>query len=106
MTNTYEAALNEFRDASAAVRRCFGAVAQARELQIVADSQHKTTSNALAEAQARLDRADKALAASREAPDQAEIATVAPVFAAFRETDSVAGGVVNGVDPNANLAIG
>lgn len=70
MQTTYELALNEFRDASANVRLCFGQVAEARELQIIADSKHKLASNALADAQARLDRADAALAAAREAPPQ------------------------------------
>lgn len=66
MQTTYELALNEFRDASAAVRRAFGSVTAAREAQIIADAQHKTASNELADAQSRLDRADKALAAARE----------------------------------------
>ena len=68
MQTTYELALNEFRDASANVRRQFGAVAEARELQIIADSQHKAASNGLADAQDRLDRADRALTAAREVP--------------------------------------
>lgn len=70
MQTNYELALNEFRDASANVRLCFGQVAEARELQIIADSKHKIASSALADAQARLDRADKALAEAREAPPQ------------------------------------
>lgn len=65
---TYETALNEFRDASAAVRRAFGAVAEARELQIIADSQHRHASNAHADAVSRLERADAALTQARAAP--------------------------------------
>lgn len=68
MQTTYETALNEFRDASAAVRRAFGAVAEARELQIIADSQHKHASNAHADAVSRLERADAALTQARAAP--------------------------------------
>lgn len=85
MSTTYETALNEFRDASAEVRRFFGAVSEARELQIIADSQHKQASNALADAQARLDRADKALSAARAQPE--------PVFASFRDPMPAANGV-------------
>lgn len=68
MQTTYETALNEFRDASAAVRRAFGAVAEARELQIIADSQHRHASNAHADAVSRLERADAALTQARAAP--------------------------------------
>jgi hypothetical protein len=64
-TNTYELALNEFRDASAAVRRAFGAVAEARELQIIADSQHRQACNDHAEAVRRLETADRALMDAR-----------------------------------------
>ena len=94
MQTTYEIALNEFREASAIVRRAFGAVSEARELQIIADSQHKAASIALGEAQARMDAADKALAAAREAPAaKLEPATILPleaakpvhVFASFRD---------------------
>lgn len=78
MQTTYELALNEFRDASAAVRRAFGSVTAAREAQIIADAQHKTASNELADAQSRLDRADKALAAAREGQG-AELASAASI---------------------------
>jgi DNA-directed RNA polymerase subunit K/omega len=81
MQTTYEIALNEFREASAIVRRAFGAVSEARELQIIADSQHKAASIALGEAQARMDAADKGLAAAREVP----AAKPDPVFASFRD---------------------
>jgi hypothetical protein len=67
-TTTYELALNEFRDASAAVRRAFGAVAEARELQIIADSQHRRACNEHAEAVRRLDAADAGLMEARQAP--------------------------------------
>jgi hypothetical protein len=65
MQTTYEFALNEFRDASAAVRRAFGAVAEARELQIIADSQHRQACNDHAEAVRRLETADLALMDAR-----------------------------------------
>ena len=68
MQTTYELALNEFRDASAAVRRAFGAVAEARELQIIADSQHRRACNEHAEAVRRLETADAALMEARQAP--------------------------------------
>ena len=83
MQTTYEIALNEFREASAIVRCAFGAVSEARELQIIADSQHKAASIALGEAQARMDAADKALSAAREAPKPAP--TPDPVFASFHD---------------------
>jgi DNA-directed RNA polymerase subunit K/omega len=99
MQTTYEIALNEFREASAIVRRAFGAVSEARELQIIADSQHKAASIALGEAQARMDAADKALTYAREAPKPAPTHTTAevddvtkakpaPVFASFRDVDA------------------
>lgn len=84
MQTTYQAALDEFRDASAAVRQAFGKVSEARELQIIADSQHKAASIALGEAQARMDAADKGLAAAREVP-AVEAAKPAPVFASFHD---------------------
>ena len=65
MQTSYELALNEFRDASAAVRRAFGAVAEARELQIIADSQHRRACNEHAEAVRRLEAADAALMEAR-----------------------------------------
>lgn len=67
MQTDYQAAIEEFREASADVRRAFGAVAEARERQIIANSQHAAASNALVEAQARLERADAALMQAREA---------------------------------------
>jgi hypothetical protein len=57
----YEIALNEFRDASADVRLAFGAVAETREKQILANRAHTGASEWHARAVARLDAADKAL---------------------------------------------
>ena len=71
MPTTYELALTEFRDASAAVRLAFGKIAEARELQIIADSQHRRASNEHAEAVRRLEAADGALMAARETPAEA-----------------------------------
>jgi hypothetical protein len=100
-TNTYELALNEFRDASAAVRRAFGAVAEARELQIIADSQHRQACNDHAEAVRRLETADRALmdARSPAAPtptpehrdDTANASSVSRLFA----SDPAANGLDN-----------
>jgi len=87
MTTDYETALNEFRDASAAVRLAFGAITQARELQIIADSQHNAAHVAHAQAVARLDAADNALRVSREARAAVDL-TPEPVFASFAEVQT------------------
>jgi hypothetical protein len=75
MTN-HEACLNEFRDASAAVRLAFAALSEAREVQIIANRAHADCNQAYVEAQARLDAADAALLAVRaDAPAPADIDT-------------------------------
>lgn len=98
MQTTYELALNEFRDASAAVRRAFGAVAEARELQIIADSQHRRACNEHAEAVRRLEAADAALMEARS-----PIATTAPPEPVARvtqaEVDAMAEPAWNGAAP-------
>lgn len=102
MQTTYELALNEFRDASAAVRRAFGAVAEARELQIIADSQHRRACNEHAEAVRRLEAADAALMEAREAPKAepgpppAEPAPLPRVTQA--DIDALSAPLPNGVD--------
>ena len=111
MQTSYELALNEFRDASAAVRRAFGAVAEARELQIIADSQHKTASNVLLEAQARLDRADADLQRSREvqpAPEVVDLPVEAPPLGRVTQADidALANPSWNGAADDQQLRIG
>lgn len=113
MQTNYELALNEFRDASAHVRLCFAQVAEARELQIIADSKHKLASIGLAEAQARLDRADKALSAAREAPPQTQPVGLPLPRVTQAEIDQMAepawngGGAPSTIDAqNAGIGIG
>jgi hypothetical protein len=75
MTN-HSACLNEFRDASAAVRLAFAALSEAREIQIIANRTHADAGREYAAAQTRLDAADAALQAARaEAPAPADIDT-------------------------------
>jgi hypothetical protein len=75
MTN-HSQCLNEFRDASAAVRLSFAALSEAREVQIIANRAHADASEAYVSAQSRLDAADAALIAVRaEAPAAADIDT-------------------------------
>ena len=86
MTN-HSACLNEFRDASAAVRLTFAALSEAREVQIIANRTHADANEAYIAAQARLDAADAALIAVRaEAPAAADIdVTRQPVSFTFVE---------------------
>jgi hypothetical protein len=75
MTN-HSQCLNEFRDASAAVRLAFAALSEAREVQIIANRAHADCNQAYVEAQSRLDAADAALLAVRaDAPAPADIDT-------------------------------
>jgi hypothetical protein len=67
MTN-HEQCLNEFRDASAAVRLAFAALSEAREIQIIANRAHADCNQAYVEAQSRLDAADAALLSARAEP--------------------------------------
>jgi hypothetical protein len=76
MTN-HEACLNEFRDASAAVRLAFAALSEAREVQIIANRAHADCNQAYVSAQSRLDAADAALLSARaDDPAPADIDTV------------------------------
>lgn len=68
MQTSYELALNEFRDASAAVRQAFGHVCETREIQIIADSNHKVASQRHADAMNRLAHAEAVLMEARDAP--------------------------------------
>ena len=75
MTN-HSQCLNEFRDASAAVRLAFAALSEAREIQIIANRTHADAGREYAAAQTRLEAADAALQAARaEAPAPADIDT-------------------------------
>lgn len=74
MTTKYETALNEFRDASAAVRLAFAALSEAREIQILANRGHDAANRVHIAATARLDAADAALRSVQpEAPAGADI---------------------------------
>lgn len=67
-------AVAEFREASAAVRRAFGARDDARVDQILADTRMSSATVNLSDAQARLFAADVALQAARaEPPTPADI---------------------------------
>lgn len=82
MTTKYEVALNEFRDASAEVRRAFNALSEAREAQILANRGHGAASELYAKATARLDAADQALQGVRaEPPAPADIDVTRPATA-------------------------
>jgi len=80
-------AIMEFREASAAVRRAFGARDDARVDQILADTRMGEATVNLSDAQARLHAADIALQAARaEPPTPADIdVTRQPVSFTFVE---------------------
>lgn len=61
MKTAYQTALDEFKDASAQVRRAFSALTEAREAQIIADRNHNAASDVYAIATVRLADADVAL---------------------------------------------
>lgn len=65
---TYAECLDEFRNASAEVRRLFGINATARENQILANSVAAMASRDLIAAQERLQAADDALQTARSEP--------------------------------------
>jgi len=72
-------AVAEFREASAAVRRAFGARDDARVDQILADTRMGQATVNLSDAQARLHAADVALQAARaEPPTPADIDVTRP----------------------------
>jgi outer membrane protein TolC len=72
-------AVAEFREASAAVRRAFGARDDARVDQILADTRMSSATVNLSDAQARLLAADVALQAARaEPPTPADIDVTRP----------------------------
>lgn len=74
MPTPYEQALNEFKDASAAVRLAFGAQCEDRAAVIIANRNYAASSDAYQAAQDRLDRADAALqSVSAETPAPADI---------------------------------
>ena len=78
MKTAYEVCIDEFRDASAALRVTFAALSEAREAQILANRGHAAASDAYDAAKARLEAADAALQAVRaEPPAPADIDTTA-----------------------------
>ena len=68
MQTAYQLALDEFKDASAAVRVAFGAQAEARSAQIVANRNYTAATDAYTAATDRLARADDALIMVRDEP--------------------------------------
>ena len=79
MTMTEAEAIAEFREASAALRRAYGARDDARVDQILADTRMALASVNLSDAQARLHDADIALQAARaEPPKPADIDVTRP----------------------------
>ena len=68
MPTPYETALNEFRDASAAVRLAFGAHAEARAAQIIANRNYDAASDAYSAAMDRLGNADENLIMAKDEP--------------------------------------
>jgi outer membrane protein TolC len=88
-------AVAEFREASAAVRRAFGARDDARVDQILANTRMTEASLNLNDAQARLEAADAALQASRaEPPTPADIDVTRPATI-------VEATIINGADGGA-----
>jgi len=80
LTMTEAEAVLEFREASAAVRRAYGARDDARVDQILADTRVALATVNLSDAQARLHAADIALQAARaEPPAPADIDVTRPV---------------------------
>ena len=87
-------AVLEFREASAAVRRAFGARDDARVDQILADTRMSQATVNLSDAQARLLAADVALQAARaEPPTPADIDVTRPTI--------VEATIINGADGGA-----
>jgi hypothetical protein len=83
MSTAYQTALDEFKDASAAVRVTFGAQAEARSAQIIANRNYTAATDAYLAATDRLARADDALMMAKdEAPAAADISPVTAVAGA------------------------
>ena len=75
-------AIQEFREASAALRRAYGARDDARVNQILADTRMAEATLSLNDAQVRLAAADAALQSARaEPPTPADIDVSRPAFA-------------------------
>jgi hypothetical protein len=68
MKTAYELALDEFKDASAAVRVAFAAHAEARAAQIIANRNYTSASEAYGAATIRLAKADDSLTIVKEEP--------------------------------------
>lgn len=69
MKTAYQLALDEFKDASAAVRVAFAAHAEARAAQIIANRDYAAATDAYTAAQDRLARADDALTMVKDEPE-------------------------------------
>lgn len=108
MKTSYETCLDEFRDASAAVRLTFAALSEAREIQILANRGHTAATDAYADAKTRLEAADAALQAVRaEAPTPADINTTRmppPFGVPFNQMFATAVPTVEFASPNGSAA--
>ena len=69
MTEAYKLALNEFKEASAAVRHAFAVQMEARAEQITANRNYTSASDAYLAATDRLAKADDALMMVKEKPE-------------------------------------
>jgi len=100
-------AIMEFREASAAVRRAFGARDDARVDQILADTRMSQATVNLSDAQARLHAADIALQAARaEPPAPADIDVTKMRMATLTFDDIAAVSEPNGADAGASIPHG
>lgn len=104
----YETALDEFRDAAAAVRVAMSAHADARAAQITANRNYQIAADALQAAQDRQARADDALMMAKpEAPNPPDIDVTGkrhPLFGVpFNQM--FAGGQSNDPDPQTATAV-
>jgi hypothetical protein len=71
MTDAYKIALNEFKEASAAVRHAFAVQMEARAAQITANREYMTATDAHTAASERLAKADDALMMVKDKPETA-----------------------------------
>ena len=69
MTDAYKLALNEFKEASAAVRHAFAVQMEARAAQITANREYITATDAHTAASERLAKADDALMMVKDQPE-------------------------------------
>ena len=97
MTDAYKIALNEFKEASAAVRHAFAVQMEARAAQIIANREYTAATDAYTAATDRLAKADDAMVMVKEQPEPASIdLTQLPQFAGNPWAQTVNAAVMNG----------